>query len=110
MEKYEIKDVRIEVEDKVLAKIETADVLVGPTNIEVNLPKLELSNETLGLLRLAMERKSREFTISGRINNETLVVENALIYNMGMNMKVGEIVVLRDIRILGLNAKFIYSK
>lgn len=108
METHTIKNVIIAVNGKQIASLPEAIVNLSLNRIEVTIDEVLLSNETIGLHELAHSLK--EFDVSGRVNDKTLIVEKAKVSRLTFDAKQGEAALLRNISILGLRARWDLEK
>lgn len=108
METHTIKNVLIEVDGKPIATLPEATVNLSMDRIEVTVDEVVLTKETSGLLGLA--NADREFDISGKVNDKTLVVMKSMVNHLTFDAKQGEAVLLKDISILGLHAKWSFER
>lgn len=108
METHTIRNVLIKVDGKQVASLPEAVVNLGINRIEAIIDEVFLSNETIALLKLVSD--GVEFDISGRVNGKTLMVEKAKVGRLTFDAKQGEPVLLRNIFILGLRARWDFEK
>lgn len=106
METYTIKDVLISIKGKKKASMTEALVNIDLSRIEVAVAEVVLSSDTIGLLGL----NSKEFDVIGKVDSKILIVERAVINGYIFDAQQGEPVILRDISILGLRAKWETAK
>jgi hypothetical protein len=104
MEKHTVEKVAITIDDKQIASLPEAIVILNIDEIEVTVNEVLLSNETMGLLGLLGTQK--EFTIRGYEGEKSITVEKAKINSLTFDAKKGEPVLLKDISILGLHARW----
>jgi pectate lyase len=106
MEKYAVRNVEVVINGKKVALFPEAVFVIELDKIKVMIDEAILSSDTMGFFSLIGDKEAKEFIIKGKVNDKTLVIEKARIYNFGLTAKAGETVILKNIRILGLTAKW----
>ena len=101
-----MRNVWIKVEGKQIASLPEAVANLSINRIEVIIDEVFLSNETIGLLKLGFDQKPKEFDIGGRVNDRILIVEKAIVDRLTFDATRGEAVLLRNILIRGLQARW----
>ena len=104
METHTIKNVLIKADGEQIASVPEATANLSIDRIEVTIDEVLLTKETIGLLSLT--HTGKEFDVIGKVNDKTLIVKNSKINHLRFDAKKGEPVVLRDISILGLHARW----
>lgn len=106
MESYTIRNAQLLINGEQIAVLPEAIFIIDLGKIEVMVDEVILTADSIGILKLFSEKEPKSFNIRGKVDDKTLVIEKAMIYRLNLTFNTGESVLLKNILIRGLNAKW----
>lgn len=106
---YEIKNIQIKQGDEVISKIPEGKLIVLPHKIEITIDEIQYTTNTTELVKTTTNQRSSIIDVYFNIDDSDACIENAHIRHCTVSSQKDKGMLIKDIKIFGLQIKRYYK-